>query len=155
MIGKVKNFLGIESVKIDLEFPDKIPYDTSFLVGKVIINSKSRQTIKSITVKMIERYTRGRKKNKLINEYTIGIVEFKKPFRIEANKKMEFQFKMPINIIQSEMDKIGSRNLIAKGFVKVMKMVNNVKSEFRMEATAKIAGNAIPPLVKRDLKVIF
>jgi hypothetical protein len=82
-------------------------------------------------------------------------VEFKKPFRIEANKKMEFQFKMPLNIIQSEMDKIGSRNLIAKGFVKVMKMVNNVKSEFRMEATAKIAGNAIPPLVKRDLKVIF
>ncbi|HEB62212.1 MAG TPA: hypothetical protein ENI82_03575 [Bacteroidetes bacterium] len=155
MIGKVKNFLGIESVKIDLEFPNKIPYDTSFLVGKVIISSKSRQTIKSITVKLIERYTRGRKKGKLINEYTVGIVEFKKAFKIEANKEMEFQFKMPINIVQSEMDKIGSKNLLSKGFVKVMKLMNNVKSEFRMEATAKIAGNAIPPLVKKELKVIF
>ncbi len=155
MIGKVKKFLGIESVKINLEFPGKIPYDTGFLVGKVIIISKSKQTIKSITVKLIERYTRGRKKSKLINEYTVGIVEFKKPFRIEPDKEMEFQFKMPINIVQSEMDKIGSKNFLSKGFVKVMKLMNNVKSEFRMEATAKVSGNAIPPLVKKEIKVIF
>ena len=155
MLGRIRNFLGIESVKIDLEFPDKIPYDTDFIVGKVILTSISRQTVKSITIKLIERYTRGRGKNKLINEYTVGIVEFKKKFKIDANGKMEFQFKMPIKIVQSEMDKIGSKNFVSKGFVKVMKLLNNVKSEFRMEATAKVTGNAIPPLAKKELKVIF
>ncbi|HHH52809.1 MAG TPA: hypothetical protein ENK91_04065 [Bacteroidetes bacterium] len=155
MIGKVKNFLGIESVKIEIDIPDRIPYDISFLAGKIIVSSKSKQTIKKITIKLIERYVRGRGKNKLINEYTVGIVEFSKPFKLEAGKSMEFSFKMPIKIVQSEMDKIGSKNFVSKGFVKIMKKLNNVKSQFRIEATAKVAGNAIPPLTKKEIKVIF
>ncbi|HHB51866.1 MAG TPA: hypothetical protein ENK75_02295 [Saprospiraceae bacterium] len=155
MIGKVKNLLGIESVKIEIDIPDRIPYDISFLAGKIIVSSKSKQTIKKITIKLIERYVRGRGKNKLINEYTVGIVEFSKPFKLEAGKSMEFSFKMPIKIVQSEMDKIGSKNFVSKGFVKIMKKLNNVKSQFRIEATAKVARNAIPPLTKKEIKVIF
>ncbi len=155
MIGKVKNFLGIESVKIELEIPERVPYDISFLAGKIIVSSKTKQTVKNINIKLIERYIRGRGKNKLINEYTVGIVEFSKPFKLEAGKSIEFSFKMPIKIVQSEMDKIGSKNFISKGFVNFMKKINNVKSKFRLEATAKVAGNAIPPLTKKEIKVIF
>lgn len=155
MIGKVKSFLGIESVKIELETPFKIPHDGDFLMGTVILNSKSNQTIKSITIKLIEKYQRGIRKNKLINEYTVGVFEYEKPLIIEANKELTFEFKMKYNVSESEMDKIGSQNFITKTFVKFAKILNNVKSEFRLEASAKIAGNAISPLTKKEIKVIF
>lgn len=155
MIGKVKSFLGIESVKIDLDIPSKIAHDSDFLIGKVILNSKSDQTIKSITIKLIEKYQRGIRKNKLINEYVVGVFEYKKPLKIEANKELTFEFKMQYNVSESEMDKIGGQNFITKSFVKIAKLLNNVKSEFRLEASAKITGNAISPLTKKEIKVIF
>ena len=155
MIGKVKNFLGIESVKINLDIPESIPYDIDFIAGKIILTSKSNQTVKSITIKLIERYSRGRGRNKLINEYVAGIVEFKKPFKIRAGKEEIFQFEMPVKIQQSEMDKLGDKNILTKGFVKLAKLFSNVKSDFRMEAMAKVAGNAIPPMTKRVVNVKF
>jgi len=154
MIGKVKSFLGIESVKIELDIPEKIPYDGSAFPGKIIFSSKSTQTIKSITIKLIEKYRRGRRKKKLINEYTVGIVEFNKPIRIDANKELVFEFTLPYKVSQSEMDKIGSGNFIAKSLVNMAKFLNNVKSEFRVEATAKVKGNAISPLTTKGIKVV-
>jgi len=155
MIGKVKNFLGIESVKIKLEVPEVIPYDIDFLTGKIILSSKTTQKVNSITIKLIERYVRGRGHNKLINEYVAGIVQFDKPFKIHAGEEVAFQFEMPVKIQLSEMDKLGDKNLLIKGFVKLAKLFSNVKSEFRIEATAKVAGSAIPPLTKRNIKVKF
>ena len=154
MIGKVKSFLGIESVKLDLEIPSRIPYDGEIIIGKVILNSKSKQKIKSITIKLIEKYKRGRRKSKLIDEYTAGIISFNKVFIIEANKEQSFEFKLPYKIALSEMDKIGSSNFFTKTLVNIAKYVSNVKSEFRIEASAKISGNAISPLTKKEIKVV-
>jgi len=154
MIGKVKNFLGIESVKIKLEIPNEIPLDGTAFPGKVIFTSKTNQTVKSIKIKLIEKYTRGRRKKKLVNEYVAGVVEYKKPFYIEKDKEFAFEFILPYNIAQSEMDKIGSGNFITKGLVGIAKFLNNVKSEFRVEATAKVKGNAIPPLTLKSIKVV-
>lgn len=53
------------------------------------------------------------------------------------------------------MDKIGGQNFATKAFVKFAKFLNNVKSEFRVEASAKVSGNAIPPLTKKEIKVVF
>lgn len=154
MIGKVKSFLGIESVKISLEIPSKIPIDGSAFPGKIIFTSKTRQTIKSINIKLIEKYTRGRRKKKLVNEYVAGFAEFKRPFTIEKNKEVSFEFTLRYKIAQSEMDKIGSSNFLTKPLIKFAKLLNNVKSEYRVEATAKVKGNAISPLTSKDIKVV-
>jgi len=153
MIGKVKSFLGIESVKIELEIPESININDEILLGKVIFKSKTNQTVKSIKIKLIEKYKRGRRKNKLINEYIVGKIEYNKQFIIKANKEIPFEFKLPFKIAQSEMDKIGSSNFISKSLVKVAKLLNNVKSEFRVEASAKIKGNAISPLTNVIVKL--
>ncbi len=152
MIGKVKDFLGIESVKIDLELPEKFSCDEELLIGKIILTSKSKQKVKSITIKLIEKYIRGRRKNKLVNEYTAGILEFSKPFIIYPDKEIAFEFKLPYRIEKSEMDRLGSHNFITKSFVKVAKLINNVSSTFRVEASAKVQGNAISPFVKKEIK---
>jgi len=153
MIGNVKKFLGIESVKIKLEAPEEIISTEGVLRGKVILNSMTKQTIKSIEIKLVEKYERGRQADKLINDYIVGRVRFDKEFKIEANKELAFKFEMPYVIVQSEMDKIGQTNFMIRACVRAAKYMHNVKSEFRLEASAKVKGNAISPFVSEEIKI--
>lgn len=151
MLGKVKNLLGIESVKLRIELPETEYPKSGIIKGKLIISSLSKQIIKSINIKLIEKYQRGRNDNKLISEYTAGIVEHKEAFKIEEGKDIAFEFELPYEIAQSEMDKIGSSNFIFKGIIKAAKYFHSVKSEFRIEATAEVQGNAISPLTSCNI----
>lgn len=153
MIGNVKKFLGIESVKLKLDAPDEIVSTEGVLKGKIIINSMTNQTVKSIEIKLVEKYERGRQADKLINDYIVGRVSLDKIFKIEANKELAFEFNMPYVIVQSEMDKIGQTNFMIRACVRAAKYVHNVKSEFRLEASAKVKGNAISPFVSEEIKV--
>ncbi len=153
MLGKVKNLLGIESVKLRLELPETEYPKSGIIKGKLIINSLSKQIIKSVTIKLIEKYQRGRNDNKLISEYDAGIVEHKEAFKIDEGKELAFEFELPYSIAQSEMDKIGTSNFIFKGIIKAAKYFHAVKSEFRIEATAEVQGNAISPLTNCDIKI--
>lgn len=113
----------------------------------------SSQTVRSINIKLIEKYERGRGNNKLINEYTAGELFSDKAFKIEANKEQAFEFNLPYEIAQSEMDKIGSSNFLTRTFVKAAKYLHGVRSEFRIEASAKVQGNAISPLISEVIKI--
>lgn len=153
MIGKVKKFFGIESVKLRLDVPEEILSTEGILKGKIILNSMSEQTIKSIEIKLVEKYERGRRADKLINDYIVGRVDFSKQFKIQAGKEMAFEFNMPYVIVQSEMDKIGQSNFVIRACVRAAKYVHNVKSEFRLEASAKVKGNAISPFISKEILV--
>jgi hypothetical protein len=153
MLGKVKSFLGIESVKLSLDIPEVINISSGTLKGKLILNSMSDQIIKSIEIRLIERYERGRGNKKLINEYEAGRLNSDKSFKVEANKELAFEFDLPYHIAESEMDKIGNSNFLTKTFVKAAKYLHGVKSEFRIEASAKVQGNAISPLISEPILI--
>lgn len=153
MLGKVKSFFGIESVKLSLIFPAEITMESGILKGRINISSMSNQVIKSIEIRLIERYQRGRGEKKLINEYEAGKMVSEKSFKIDANKELSFEFELPYQIARSEMDKIGSSNFLSKAFVKAAKYLHGVKSDFRIEASAKVQGNAISPLAVEHIFV--
>ena len=69
MFKKIKNLLGIEGVKIELSCPSELPKTTESIKGKIKLSSKSIQIVEGITIKLIEKYKRGRKESALINEY--------------------------------------------------------------------------------------
>ncbi|MGE5356122.1 MAG: sporulation protein [Deltaproteobacteria bacterium] len=153
MLGKVKSFFGIESVKLSLVVPAEITMESGILKGRINISSMSNQVIKSIEIRLIERYQRGRGEKKLINEYEAGKMVSEKSFKIDANKELSFEFELPYQIARSEMDKIGSSNFLSKAFVKAAKYLHGVKSDFRIEASAKVQGNAISPLAVEHIFV--
>lgn len=152
MIGKIKNYLGIESIKLDIVLPEEIHIDDETIIGKLIISSQRSQMIKSIEIKLVENYQRGRGKNKLINDYTAGKLTSNKSIKVEANKDITYEFKLPFKIQQSEMDKIGDQNFISRSFVKIAKYMHNVKSEYRIEAKASVQGNAVYPFIQKPIK---
>ena len=61
MIGKVKKWLGIEGVKLEIQVPEEWPAEETTLTGKLLLSSKNAQTVKFVKIVLIEKYMRGRR----------------------------------------------------------------------------------------------
>ncbi len=153
MFGKVKRFLGIEGVKVEIVVPDQVSMRAGELSGFIRFFSMNDQTVTRIQVKLVEKYFRGRRKNKLINEFSIGEIEFNEPIEVRADEEVEIPFSLTFNPIKSEMDQMEEKNFVYGGLVKAAKMLKGVKSQFRLEVEAKVKGTALNPISKATLNM--
>lgn len=151
MIGKVKHWLGIEGVKMELMLPEEVSPKGGFVPGKILLQSMNAQTVLSVKVVLIEKYTRGRGKDKLIDEYEIGSTTLNKVIEIPMNGQVEVDFQLPFTIARSNIETFGERNFLFGGIAKAAKMINGVHSEYRVEAEAKVKGVALNPFDKQNL----
>ena len=97
MLNKVKNWFGIEGVKMDILLPDDIRSVDGLFSGILVFNSITTQEIVNVNIKMVERYGRGRGPERLVNEYILGDLVIDKSIIIEANVEtklsLAFSFK--------------------------------------------------------------
>ncbi len=153
MFGKVKKWLGIEGAKLELILPEEIFESAGSVTGKVRFRSMNEQKVVSINLKLIEKYSRGRRKSKLVDEYVLGEIQLTDAFVIPVNEFVEIDFSIPFNIVKSEMDEIQDKNIFAAGLVKAAKWASGVNSTYRVEAKAKVEGVALDPYAEKDLKM--
>ncbi|MCB0680024.1 MAG: hypothetical protein KDC32_03565, partial [Saprospiraceae bacterium] len=119
--------------------------------GSIRLYSKNEQTVTAVKVVLIEKYSRGRGKEKLTDEYQLGEINLNKRFKVPAEGMIEIDFSLPYSTVKSDMDDLADKNLLAGGLVKAMKFFEKVQSEYRLEAEAKVEGVALNPF---DRKVI-
>lgn len=154
MLKKVKKWLGIEGVRITVDVPEDIFLREKKISGMLILESKQESTISEIRLRLIEKYSRGRKHNKLIDEYLLGSSILKDPVHLHANESKEVPFDLHFKPLKSEMDNLESKNILLKGVVKTAKFIRKVTSQYRLEIEADVKGMAISPLVKKEIKII-
>lgn len=153
MFGKVKKILGIEGVKLELIIPPKVESETGIITGFVKLTSLSdNNTIEKVHLKMIEKYTRGRKDNKLINEYLMGETTLREKISISKNDIIEIPFTLDFVFVKSEMDKLQESNFLSKGIINLAKKLRGVKSEFSVKAEATVKGTTLLPF---DVKPVL
>ncbi len=146
MLGKVKQFFGIEGVKIELILPEEgVRARDGAVSGVLRFQSMNTQMVTNVRIVLFEKYSRGRGKEKLIDEYKLGEVELSNAFQVPAGEVVEVDFELPFKIVKSDMDEFGAKNFIFKGIATVAKSLNAVKSLYRVEATAKVKGTALNP----------
>ncbi|GLR18307.1 hypothetical protein [Portibacter lacus] len=148
MLGKVKSWLGIEGVKMEIETPEKIKLMDGIVKGSILFQSMTDKKVTKLKVELIEKYSRGRGKSKLINEYKLGTLEINDELVIKANGQLKLDFKLLFNPKTSEMDNMG-RNLLLRGPVALAKMIKGAKSVYRIEVEAKVPGTALHPIAKK------
>jgi len=153
MFRKVKNWLGIEGVKIELDVPEVVTSDMSYIPGKIRFLSKTNQTIEQVELKLIERYVRGRGDEKKIDEYQLGQMMLNKAIQVPGETSLEMEFKLPFQLKKSEMDEIGSKNFLNKGLVSIARWINAVDSKFYIIAEANVKGVALDPFVKLQIVI--
>lgn len=151
MLNKFKNWLGIEGVKIELLIPEKVDKQSNFIDGRILLNSKQMQTIQSISICIIEKYTRGRGKESKVDEYEIGSISLDKEIQIKGFEQTHLDFALPFQLHHSNMDELESKNLLTKGIAKAAKAIHQVKSEYKVTATAKVKGTALDPFDEKWL----
>jgi len=152
MFGSVKKILGIEGVKIELVIPEMANKNTGILTGYIkCISLSDNNIIESINLVLIEKYTRGKKENLLVDEYVMGKLTLTEKINISKNDVVEVPFEMSFIYVESEMDKLGQQNFLTRGFVNLAKRLRNVKSEYYVKAEAIVRGTKLNPFDKKSV----
>lgn len=151
MLRKIKDYLGIEGVKIELQLEEKYKLSDRAVTGKVRFTSQTEKTVESLHLKLIEKYRRGRGDSALIDEYLLGSIDLDLDLKIEAGGSKSYDFTLAFELMKSEMDQMEDANFFLKPFVKLAKSLKKVKSEYRLEASAKIQGTKLDPIDKREI----
>ena len=154
MIRRVKDWLGIESVKVEMDLPETLEFGRDKLKGNLILHSLSDQKVEFIEVNFIEKYERGRKDDKRINDYLIGQWTYDEPIHLSAGEKKTIPFKLELEWLESDMDKWQKKNALTKRLVRLAKWSRRVRSNYRLEVELKVKGAKLHPFYKAEIDVV-
>ena len=154
MLNKVKKWLGIEGVKLDLVLPDEVDRRKGTLNGKIRLSSMQAQRVTGIRVVMVERYARGRKTDKHIDDYEMGTLQINETYEVPAEGQVELKFSLPFSLVESEMDSLQRSNFLTGGLIRVLKYAEGVQSTYRVEAEALVEGVALNPFDKKEVTLV-
>lgn len=151
MFGKVKKWFGIEGLKIAVETEDFYERDEQEIFGKVLLLATSEEYVEQIRIKIIEKYSRGRGKNKLIDEYVMADEYFETSYTVLPEVALEIPFSLAYTETISNMEAIGRKNFLFGGVIKAAKMLKRANSTYRIEVEAKVKGTKFSPFVKKEI----
>lgn len=151
MIGKVKKWLGIEGVKLELVLPEETDIRDQLIKGSIRLMSMNPQTVTGIKVVLIEKYSRGRGREKLIDEYELGHTLINRTYEVPAEEVVELDFELPFSILRSNIEEFGKRNFLFGGIAGLAKKLQGVRSEYRVEAEAEVKGVALNPFDRKQI----
>ncbi len=154
MFGKVKRWLGIEGIKLELILPLEVDKSLGLVEGQIRLYSMHTQKISALKVVVKERFARGRKGDKLIDEFQLGEISLEKEIEIPANEPISIDFSVPFALMKSEMDELQDKNPIIGGVVQAAKWIKGVNSEYRVEAEANAIGTALNPYDKKVINFV-
>lgn len=153
MIEKVKRIFGIEGIKVELVLPETVREKDGAVQGKLRFHTMHAQTVSTISLKMIERYSRGRGENKLVDEYQLAEKEIVQDIEVNPGEIVEVEFSLPFHLVKSDVEAFGSKNILFKGMAKAAQLTRNAKSVYRVEVEAKVRGTALSPIDKKEILV--
>lgn len=154
MIKKVKKALGIEGVKVSLHAEPQSPVLRKRVKGEIHLTALSDNVINTIEIRMVERYSRGRKEDKLVNDYIIGRIVLDGPIDIKKDELIKMPFEIPYVFAQSEMDKLGNKGMLFSGLVGLAKYFKKVKSTYRIIAEVNVKGTKLHPFAETEVELI-
>lgn len=152
MFGPLKNFFSLDTVKLRFNLLEVYPADVSSINGEIILYSNSMQHIDNLTIKFMEVYTKGKGNEKRITEHELGIWKNDAPIILKAGETKTLLFKVPFELLKSNMDKFGEQNFLFKGISSLAKTLKGVSSEYYLHAVAEVKNSKLSPFLKAAIK---
>lgn len=153
MIKRVKQWLGIEGVKLELDLPEGQSLANKSLFGHVRLRSLNTQTVTEIRVELIERYGRGRGEDRKVDEYKLGGTVLSTTFVVPANETIEHAFRIQFEPLQSNVDRWADRNPINRQLAKAARKLRGIDSQYIVYAEARVKGVALNPFDKKTIEL--
>ncbi|MEM9545302.1 MAG: sporulation protein [Bacteroidota bacterium] len=153
MLGKLKKVLGIEGVKVQLILDTPVDKKNQKISGELKFTTKTKGKVNKINIQLIEKYSRGRGKSKLIDEYTVAVLEMNDSFEITPEEIIEIPFSMNYELAMSEMDRMQKENVFSRPLISLAKLIKSVKSEYTVVVEADVEGTTLNPYDKVTVKL--
>lgn len=154
MIGKkVKQWLGIEGVKITVDVPFEIAANSGVVEGVIRLESMHPQVVTRIRLALVERYARGRGKDRLVDEYLLGELIIDEEIPVDPDEPVEMEFALPFAAVHSPVDELEKKNVLARPVVRLAKWLNKVESSYRIEAEAAVEGTVLNPVFRKEVRL--
>lgn len=155
MFGRVKQWFGIEGLKLKVDLAEEYQLDTGSLQGELLLTSMRPQRIEFIQVRLKERYARGRGDDRKIDTYLLGKWSYDTPFDIDKENSGLLKFDFPYEALQSNMDEMArSKNPLRSSLARVAKRFKRVESSYFIEVEAVIKGNKINPVKEFEVNIV-
>jgi len=145
VIRKVKNWLGIEGVKIQLEVPANLKVGQKELRLVLSLSALSDQKIKNIHLSLKEIYSRGNGKNRRISEFILAEWEQEKSIKIGKQAPCFLPILLQPNWQYSAFDKWQKEGALQNYMGLWAKKLNSVKSEYLIEVNIDVAKTKLNP----------
>lgn len=153
MLSRVKDYLGIEGIRVEILLEDPIVRDSGRVRGRVKLTSHREQRIRALDVKLTERYRRGRGKEKLIDEYELGTLRLNIDAVVPAQKAVQVPFTLEFVTADSPIEAWAERNPLARPFSFLAKKVQGVDSRYFLRCEADVPGTALNPFDEREVQL--
>lgn len=148
----IKNKLGIGGVKIAINAPKGYSKEEGQATGSFVLSSKSDQEIKSMEVKLIERYTTGRGDDKETKDLTMGAQKMEGA-NIKAGETLTYDFDFAFEMIKSNNDKLKEKGGAMGAIGSLGKFANNEKSSFFIEVNVDVKSAVLDPTEEVEVTI--
>ena len=153
LFGKLKRYLGIEGIKLELFIPEECAKTDEKLDGKLVLTTMHNQVVTYIKVALMEKYTRGRGKEKRTDEYILGEIAIETQLEVAAGSPLEIPFNLPFAMVKSGMDRMQEKSLLSP-LVKTAKWIQGARSEYYIQAELQVKGTVLNPFDKKAIKLV-
>lgn len=151
IFSKIKQFLGIGTVKVTLNTPGTFKTEDGLIEGTVVLDAKSDQIVESLVVKLEEEFTTGRGDDAKTKTFTLGT--FKEAgFTMKAGESKTVAFKLEYNYGKSDNEALAEKGGVMGGLGKLGAMASGEKSVFKLIATCDVKGASLDPNDIKELK---
>lgn len=142
--SKIKQTLGVGTVKVNLTAPGTFSTNDGRIEGTVNLIAKSDQTVLHVEIRLDEHFTTGHGNEKKTKTYEIGKMRLA-GFDMKEGEERNIPFNLDYIYKQSSMESLASSGGVLGGLGKLGAMASGDKSEFKLVATCDVKGAALDP----------
>jgi hypothetical protein len=154
MFGKIKQALGIGTVKVELSVPASVGKNEGCIKGTVKLTAKSDQEITNLHIKLVESYTTGRGDDKKTREFDLGEVRLSQQISLKNGEVREVPFSLTYQALKSNNDDLKAHGGALGALGKLGSFVDNEKSEYFVNVVADVKGTALDPSDRKPIKLV-
>jgi hypothetical protein len=154
LIGKIKQMLGIGTIKVKLTIPGNVKADEGSIKGSMTLTAKSDQKVKFVQAELEETYTKGKGDDKKETKFKLGKWDDQTAFEMKAGEVKTIEFNLPFALLKSDNDQLAESGGVMGGIGKLAKFATGEKSEYAVIATVDVIGASLDPNDIVDIKIV-
>lgn len=156
MFSKLKQFVGIVGVTVELDISAQLPLAATSINGIVRVSAKQDQHITEVKVEMKQIHQENNSNNERVSqEYNIGdLVVVNQPFDIKTGETKVFPFTLNFTRRKTIDQQMSEKGGMVGALGKFTKMMDNQQDDFRVNAMVDVKGAALDPNDTKSLKFV-